>query len=78
LTEYPSVIAEAGQTLSPAVLANYMYELVKSYNHFYQTVPILIETDENLKRMRLAMSASVAKVIRSSMKLLGVEVPERM
>jgi arginyl-tRNA synthetase len=55
-----------------------MYELVKSYNHFYQTVPILIETDEHLKSMRLAMSASVAKVIRSSMKLLGVEVPERM
>ena len=78
LTEYPAVIAEAGQTLSPAVLANYSYELVKTYNHFYQTVPILIETDENLKAMRLAMSASVAKVIRSSMKLLGVEVPERM
>jgi arginyl-tRNA synthetase len=78
LTEYPSIIAEAGQTLSPSVLANYSYELVKTYNHFYQTVPILIETDENLKAMRLAMSASVAKVIRSSMKLLGVEVPERM
>jgi arginyl-tRNA synthetase len=78
LTEYPAVIAEAGQTLSPSVLANYSYELVKMYNHFYQTVPILIETDEKLKAMRLAMSASVAKVIRSSMKLLGVEVPDRM
>jgi arginyl-tRNA synthetase len=78
LTEYPAILAEAGQTLSPSVLANYSYELVKTYNHFYQTVPILIETDENLKAMRLAMSASVAKVIRSSMKLLGVEVPERM
>jgi arginyl-tRNA synthetase len=78
LTEYPTVVAEAGIALSPAVLANYVYELVKSYNHFYQTVPILIETDENLKAMRLAMSANVAKVIRSSMKLLGVEVPERM
>ncbi len=78
LTEYPTVIREAGMALSPAVLANYVYELVKSYNHFYQTVPILIETDENLKAMRLAMSANVAKVIRSSMKLLGVEVPERM
>jgi arginyl-tRNA synthetase len=78
LTEYPTVIAEAGIALSPAVLANYIYELVKSYNHFYQTVPILIETDENLKAMRLAMSSNVAKVIRSAMKLLGVEVPERM
>jgi arginyl-tRNA synthetase len=78
LTEYPTVVSEAGIELSPAVLANYVYELVKSYNHFYQTVPILIETDENLKTMRLAMSANVAKVIRSAMKLLGVEVPERM
>jgi arginyl-tRNA synthetase len=78
LTEYPLVIDEAGIALSPAVLANYIYELVKSYNHFYQTIPILIETDEKLKNMRLAMSANVAKVIRSSMKLLGVEVPERM
>jgi arginyl-tRNA synthetase len=78
LTEYPTVVSEAGIELSPAVLANYVYELVKSYNHFYQTVPILIETDENLKAMRLAMSANVAKVIRSAMKLLGVEVPERM
>ncbi|MFN5633983.1 MAG: arginine--tRNA ligase [Flavobacteriia bacterium] len=78
LTEYPLVIDEAGIALSPAVLANYIYELVKSYNHFYQTIPILIETDEKLKNIRLAMSANVAKVIRSSMKLLGVEVPERM
>lgn len=78
LTEYPMIIAEAGQTLSPSVLANYIYELVKSYNHFYQTIPILIEPDVKLKSMRLTMSANVAKVICSSMKLLGVEVPERM
>jgi arginyl-tRNA synthetase len=78
LTEFPVHMNEAASDLSPAVLANYTYELVKAYNHFYQSVSIMIETDEDKKRMRLALSANVAKVIRQSMRLLGIEVPNRM
>lgn len=78
LNEFPSVIEEAATQLSPAVIANYTYELVKTYNHFYQAIPILIEEDEAKKEMRLVLSANVAKVIRLAMRLLGVGVPERM
>ena len=78
LVEFPSVIAEAGRDQSPAVIANFTFELVKAYNHFYQSVPILIEQDENLKEMRLVLSANVAKVIDLAMRLLGIQVPERM
>lgn len=78
LNEFPSVIEEAATQLSPAVIANYTYELVKTYNHFYQAIPILIEEDEAKKEMRLVLSANVAKVIRLAMRLLGVAVPERM
>ena len=78
LNEFPSVIGEAATQLSPAVIANYTYELVKTYNHFYQAIPILIEEDEAKKEMRLVLSANVAKVIRLAMRLLGVAVPERM
>jgi arginyl-tRNA synthetase len=78
LVEFPNVIAEAGRDQSPAVIANFTFELVKAYNHFYQSVPILIEQDENLKEMRLVLSANVAKVIDLAMRLLGIQVPERM
>jgi arginyl-tRNA synthetase len=78
LNEFPTVIEEAATQLSPAVIANYTYELVKTYNHFYQAIPILIEMDEAKKEMRLVLSANVAKVIRLAMRLLGVAVPERM
>jgi arginyl-tRNA synthetase len=78
LTQYPGVVKEAGKNLSPALVANYTYELVKAYNHFYQSVYILNEPNRALREFRLIMSASVAKVIRSSMHLLGISVPERM
>jgi arginyl-tRNA synthetase len=78
LNEFPSVIEEAATQLSPAIIANYTYELVKTYNHFYQAIPILIEEDVAKKEMRLVLSANVAKVIRLAMRLLGVTVPERM
>lgn len=78
LAEFPTVLNEAAKEQSPAVVANYTYELVKTYNHFYQAVPILIEQDETIKRMRLILSLNVAKVINLSMGLLGVKVPERM
>jgi arginyl-tRNA synthetase len=78
LSEYPEVIKEAGKELSPAVIANYTYELVKAYNHFYQSVYILNEPNVELRELRLILSDAVAKVIRSSMQMLGIRVPERM
>lgn len=78
LTEFPSVIQEAGRDYSPAVIANYTYELVKTYNQFYQSVYILNEPDESLKMFRLALSSNVAKVIKTAMRLLGIDVPNRM
>ncbi len=78
LTEFPLVMLEAGNNHSPALIANYSYELVKTYNQFYQSIPILIEEDETKKAMRITLSSNVAKVIHSAMKVLGVEVPNRM
>jgi arginyl-tRNA synthetase len=78
LNDFPTTLDEAARELSPAVIANYTYELVKTYNHFYQAIPILIEEDTAKKEMRLLLSVNVAKVIRLAMRLLGVAVPERM
>jgi len=78
LSAFPETVKEAGAEQSPAVLANYTYELVKTYNHFYQTIPILIEKDEVAKYLRLVISGNVVKVIQLSMRLLGINVPERM
>ena len=78
LTEYPQLIKEAGNNYSPALIANYTYDLVKLYNSFYQSVSIFRE-ENNLKvNLRLQLSKKVGKIINSSMKLLGIEVPERM
>lgn len=78
LTQYPEVVIQAGDEYSPAIIANYVYELAKEYNTFYHECPILIEEDENVKQLRLAISAMTAKVIAGGMKLLGVNVPDRM
>lgn len=78
LSLFPSVVAEAGKEFSPALIANYTYELVKMFNHFYQTVPINIEQDLAVKNLRLVICANVGKVIRQAMSLLGIEVPNRM
>ncbi|TNF49715.1 MAG: arginine--tRNA ligase [Bacteroidetes bacterium] len=78
LEEFPSVIGEAADTMSPALIANYTFELVKLYNSFYQSVNILNETDEDVRYMRLVLSKNVAKVIRLGMVLLGIQVPDRM
>lgn len=78
LGNYPEVVKEAGTEFSPAVIANYTYELVKEYNQFYHDYSILGETDETVKQMRITLSSNVAKVIKSAMGLLGIEVPERM
>ena len=60
------------------IIANYTYELVKSYNHFYQSITILGEEDLDKRNLRLGISSNVARIIKSSMGLLGIKVPERM
>ncbi|MBL4862688.1 MAG: arginine--tRNA ligase [Crocinitomicaceae bacterium] len=78
LAGFRSVVEEAGKSQSPALIANYMFELVKLYNSFYQSISIFNEEKEELKTMRLILSRNVAKVINLGMHLLGVKVPERM
>lgn len=78
IKDYPATLHEAAENISPATLCNYIYELVKTFNHFYQNVPILREEDKNKLAMRLVLSQSVAKVIASGMKLLGIDVPNKM
>lgn len=78
LADFPSTVAEAGRNYSPALIANYTYDLVKAYNQFYHDYSILREEDVATRTFRLVLSESVARVIRTGMKLLGIEVPERM
>ncbi|MGM0646801.1 MAG: arginine--tRNA ligase [Bacteroidota bacterium] len=78
LAEYPTVIQDAAREKNPAVVANFTFELVKMYNAFYQDVPVLKENDNSIVHFRLAMSVFVGHVVKSSMKLLGIQVPDRM
>jgi arginyl-tRNA synthetase len=78
LALYPAIIEDAASNFSPAIIANYTYELVKLYNQFYQSIYILQEEDAAIKSLRLTLSESVANVISSSMSLLGINVPKRM
>lgn len=78
LANFSEVVKEAGTTYSPALIANYTYDLVKEYNQFYHDFSILREEDMRLKVFRLVLSANVAKVVKEAMGLLGIEVPERM
>ena len=75
---YPEVIQDAAKNHSPALVANYTYDLVKEFNSFYQNVSILGEEDFNKKVFRVQLSKKVADTIRSAFQLLGIEVPERM
>ncbi|TBW27473.1 arginine--tRNA ligase [Gramella sp. KN1008] len=75
---FPETVGLAAENLSPALIANYIYELVKSFNSFYQNVPILGIENEEEKVFRVQLARSVASVIKSGFKLLGIEVPERM
>jgi arginyl-tRNA synthetase len=75
--KYPQMVAEAGNTLSPALIANYVYELAKEFNQFYHEFPI-IKAEEPVRSFRLLLSAVTGRVIESAMALLGIEVPERM
>lgn len=78
LTEYPKNVGLAAEDYSPALIAQAVYELAKSYNGFYQEVPIFNEGDRNLIKFRIGLSKSVCAAIRHGTGLLGIEVPERM
>lgn len=78
LTNFKTVVAKSAETLSPALVANYVYDLVKAYNSFYQNNPILIQDDENVKQFRLNVSDLTAKTIKKSLELLGIGTVNRM
>ena len=78
LSNFRNVVNEAGSVFSPAIIANYVYELAKEYNQFYHESTILFEENEEIRNMRLALSKAVGNTIRKSMWLLGIDVPERM
>jgi len=76
--QYPQVVKNAGESLSPALIANYCYELSKSFNHYYQDTPIFKRVDGDTANFRLILSWFTGKVLRHSARLLGIRVPERM
>ena len=78
LREYPQVVRQAGEEYSPALIANFGYELAKDFNQFYQEMPILKEENAALRDFRLALADMTGRVIASAMSLLGIRVPERM
>lgn len=78
LAEYADVVADAARDFSPALIANYVYELVKEYNQFYHEHSILKEEDETKRAFRLALSEVIARTIAAGSALLGIEMPERM
>ncbi len=78
IADYPNVVAAAAENFSPSIIGAYAYELAKSFNGYYHENPMLKEENASLRNLRLALSREVAKVIKLSMALLGIEVPERM
>lgn len=78
LHTFPETVSEAADSFSPAVIANYLFDLAKEYNQFYHDFSILKESDESLRSTRLLLSELTSRVIKTGMSLLGIEVPERM
>lgn len=78
INAFHKLIDEAAENYSPAVIAQYVYDLAKEYNRFYTEEPILKESDENFKKFKVAFSYQIAKTIKISMGLLGINVPDRM
>ena len=78
LSNFPSVIQQAAQDYSPSAIANYCYDLVKEYNQFYHDYSILGEEDAKKRHLRLMLSLQTSNIIRTGMRVLGIEVPERM
>ena len=78
LADFPATVREAGRSFSPALIANYAYDLVKQYNQFYHDYTILGEEDEATRSLRLALCDQTSRVVKTAMGLLGINVPERM
>ena len=78
ISQFPVAVKEAGEMYSPALIANYVYELVKEFNQFYHECPILAEENAEVRNLRLVIAEMVGKTIKNGMKLLGINVPERM
>ena len=78
LHDMPGVVASAAENYSPAMVANYAYDLAKNFNSFYQDTPILRETDESLRLFRVKLCSLVSYALKNAMHILGIEVPERM
>ncbi len=78
IERFPEIIEQAAQMQNPAVIVNYIYELVKMYNAFYQSLPILQAETEKQKQFRLALSQLTGTVIKNGLELMGIQVPERM
>lgn len=76
--DFESVIEESGKNFSPAIVANYVYELTKSYNRFYHELPIIKEENKDVKILRLQLSKACGQTISNAMNLLGIKVPEKM
>jgi len=76
--QFPGIIEEAGENMNPGAVANYLYDLVKTYNQFYHEHSVLNEEDENIRNFRLNLSIQTGKVIKQGMWLLGIDVPEQM
>jgi arginyl-tRNA synthetase len=78
INRYHRLIEEAAENYSPAIIAQFTYDVAKEYNRFYAEEPILKESDENYMKFKIAFSLQIAKTIKKSMDLLGIHVPERM
>lgn len=78
ISQFPAAVKEAGDSYSPALIANYIYELVKEFNQFYHEFPMLAEENPDVRNLRLVIAETVGKTIKTGMKLLGIDVPERM
>ena len=78
LTDYPAVVASAGENFAPSIIAAYAYDLAKLFNGYYHDHSILREEDAAVRRMRLQLAEQLARVLRAAMGLLGIDVPERM
>ena len=78
VSQFPVAVKEAGEMYSPALIANYIYELVKEFNQFYHEFPMLAEENAEVRNLRIVLAETVGKTVRNGMKLLGIDVPERM
>ena len=78
LNTFPAKVSEAGAAHSPAVIANYAYELAKEFNQYYHDTPILREENQALLQYRLTLVETIAKVLGKAMSILGITLPERM